>query len=254
MKILLLSTYFQPDIASTGVLMTHLAEELSRLGHKITVITSMPHYGGNRIWDSYRGKLIKRERHGQIDVTRLYLYVPTKKTGLVGRILNYASFNAISTLVGIFAGKQDVILVPSPPLTNGLSADLISRFKRIPFVYNVQDIWPDVVIRAGVMKGKRLIKISKWMEQYVYRRAKVCTVISEGFRNNLISKGVQPRKIATIPNFFDTDFVHPLPRSNGFSKQYGLDGKFVVLFAGNVGHSQGLETVLEAAKNANGSE
>jgi colanic acid biosynthesis glycosyl transferase WcaI len=248
MRILLLSTYFQPDIASTGVLMTQLAEELANLGHRITAITSMPHYGTNRIWEKYRSKLVVHERRGSIDVYRLYLYVPPEKGRFLGRLMNYASFNILSALTGILLNKHDVVLVPSPPLTNGLSADIIGRFRRIPFVYNVQDIWPDVVIRAGVMTNPRAISFFHRLEQYVYRRAAVLVVISEDFRRNLLAKGVHSNKIQVIPNFFDTDFVRPLARKNEFSSAHGLDGKFVVLFAGNVGHSQGLETVLDAAK------
>jgi len=247
MRILLLSTYFQPDVASTGVLMTQLAEELAQLGHQITVITSMPHYDTNCIWEEYRGKLVQHDRHGPIDVYRLYLYVPNQKGRSLGRMLNYATFNTLSTISGTLLGRHDVILVPSPPLTNGLSADLISRVRRIPFVYNVQDIWPDVVIRAGVMTNPRTISAFRRLERYVYRRATALVVISEGFRRNLLSKGVPPDKIHVIPNFFDTDFVRPLPRQNGFSASNGLDDKFVVLFAGNIGYSQGLETVLDAA-------
>jgi len=248
MRILLLSTYFQPDIASTGVLMTQLAEELANLGHRITVITSMPHYDANRIWEKYRSKLVVRERRGPIDVYRLYLYVPSEKGRFLGRLMNYLSFNILSALTGMLLNKHDVVLVPSPPLTNGLSADIISRFRRIPFLYNVQDIWPDVVIRAGVMTNPRAISFFHRLEQYVYSRAAALAVISEDFRCNLLAKGVHSNKIQVIPNFFDTDFVRPLSRKNGFSSEHGLDGKFVVLFAGNVGHSQGLETVLDAAK------
>ncbi len=248
MRILFISTYFQPDIASTGVLMTQIAEELIRHGHRVTVVTSMPHYDRNRVRDEYRGKLVEIEKNRDLTIYRLRVYVPDEKTGFLGRLINYLSFNIFSAVVGLFAGRHDVIFVPSPPLMNGLVGDLLSRLKRIPFVYNVQDIWPDVVIRAGVMKNKRMINLSRKMEDYVYRRADAVSVISEGFKKNLAAKGVDEGKIRVIPNFFDTVFVHPQPRENDFRRSHGLDGKFVVLFGGNIGHSQGLETVLEAAE------
>jgi len=247
MRILLLSTYFRPDIASTGVLMTYLAEDLAGLGHNVTVVTTFPHYDTGKIWEEYKGKLFHRDKHGPINVYRLYVYVPRRKDALPGRLLNYATFNVLSVLVGTFIEKPDVVLVPSPPLTNGLSADLISRVHSIPFVYNVQDIYPDVAIRMGVMTNPRVIAFFRRMEQYVYRRAAALAVISEGFRRNLLSKGVPPQKVKVIPNFIDTEFVRPLPRHNGFSSRQSLDDKFVVFFGGNVGFSQGLETVLEAA-------
>jgi colanic acid biosynthesis glycosyl transferase WcaI len=248
MRILLLSTYFRPDIASTGVLMTQLAEELASMGHQIVVVTSMPHYDTNRIWDRYRGRLFVRERQGPLDVRRVYLYVPQRKENLLGRLLNYATFNVLSTVAGTLAGQYDVVLVPSPPLTNGIAAFLMSRLRRVPFVYNVQDIYPDIAIRLGVMTNPQVIAAFRTLEKFVYRKAAAVSVISEGFRLNLLAKGVPDSKLHVIPNFVDPEFVRNLPRPNSFSRQHDLDDHFVVLFAGNVGLSQGLESVLDAAR------
>lgn len=248
MRILLLSTYFRPDIASTGVLMTQLAEELAQLGHRITVVTSLPHYDKNRTWEEYRRRLLVREQQGPLDVRRVYLYVPQRKDQLLGRLLNYASFNVLSTVVGTLAGQSDVVLVPSPPLTNGIAAFLISKLRTVPFVYNVQDIYPDIAIRLGVMTNPRVIAAFRMLEQFVYRKAAAVSVISEGFRRNLLTKGVPDSKIHVIPNFVDAKFTRPLPRHNSFGQKHGLDDCFVVLFAGNVGLSQGLESVLHAAE------
>jgi colanic acid biosynthesis glycosyl transferase WcaI len=145
-------------------------------------------------------------------------------------------------------GSYDVVLTPSPPLTNGLAAFLLSRLRGVPYVYNVQDIYPDVAIRMGVLTNPRVIAFFKRMESFVYYRAAAVSVISEGFRRNLLGKGVPDDKIEIIPNFMDTDFVRPLPRHNGFSAEHGLDDRFVVLFAGNVGMSQGLMKVLDTAR------
>lgn len=247
MRIMLLSTYYMPDPAANGVLMSYLAEDLAAMGHQVTVVTTFPHYGSGQIQPRHRGKLLQRDRQGPVDVYRLYAYASRRKDRVSGRLLNYATFNALCTVVGSLVGKQDVVLTPSPPLTNGLVADLIGRLRRIPFVYNVQDIYPDVAIRLGVLSDPRAIAFFRRMERYVYRRAAALAVISEGFRRNLLSKGVPPEKVSVIPNFTDTAFVRPLPRHNGFSSQQGLDHAFVILFAGNMGFSQGLETVLEAA-------
>jgi colanic acid biosynthesis glycosyl transferase WcaI len=140
-----------------------------------------------------------------------------------------------------------VLLVPSPPLTNGVTGWLLSRLHGIPFIYNVQDIYPDVAVRLGVLKNPRVIRLFQRMEQFVYRKAKAISVISDSFQRNLARKGVPAEKIKVIPNFIDTDFVRPLPRCNAFSQEHGLHDRFVVLFAGNVGLSQGLESVIEAA-------
>lgn len=248
MRILILTTYFQPESASNAILMTLLAEELTHLGHEVTVITGMPHYDTNRIQEPYRGRLLAREQQGAIRVHRVYLYVPQRKDKVLGRLLNYLSFNALSTLAGLSVRRQDVLFVPSPPLTNGVAGFVLSRLRRMPFIYNVQDIYPDVAVRLGVLKSRRVIRLFERMEGFVYRKASAISVISESFRRNLGAKGVPDGKLRVIPNFVDSDFVTPLPRLNAFSKEQGLDDHFVALFSGNVGMSQGLDTVLEAAQ------
>jgi colanic acid biosynthesis glycosyl transferase WcaI len=247
MRILLLTTYFRPDIASTGVIMSKLADEFVARGHQLSVLTSVPHYDTNRIWPEYTGKLIRAERSDSMQVFRLYTHVAKNKASVPQRLLSYGAFSLLSLLKGMVLPKHDVILAPSPPLSNGVVADFLSRLSGTPFVYNVQDIWPDVAIRAGVLKDGRTIRRLKKMEEYVYRRASGITVISEGFRRNLLSKGVPDTKLSTIPNFVDIEFITPRPKENPFSKRYSLQEKFVVLFAGNMGFSQGLETVLDAA-------
>lgn len=228
--------------------MTMLAEQLTTLGHQTTAVTAFPHYDTNRIWEAYRGRLVQRDRRDSIQIYRLYLYVPRQKERMLGRVLNYVSFNFLSTIVGSLSGRHDVILAASPPLTIGLSAYIISRLRRIPYVYNVQDIYPDVAIRLGVLTDPRAIAFFKGLERFVYDRASAVSVISEASGRNLLSKGVPPGKLHVIPNFVDPDFVRPLPRQNLFSRQHGLDDSWVVLFAGNVGLSQGLESVLETAR------
>lgn len=248
MRILLLTTYFRPDVASNGVIMGTLADEFVARGHEVTVLTSVPHYGSNRIWTEFSGKLCFTEQTPGMRIHRLYTYVARDRANIFSRILSYGSFSALSTAWGAVLPKYDVILAPSPPLSNGVIADLLGRFRGTPFVYNVQDIWPDVAIRAGILKNEKTIRRLKKMEDYVYKRAAQIAVISEGFRKNLLAKGVPGQKISVIPNFMDGNFVTPQPKDNAFSRTHGIADKFVVLFAGNMGFSQGLENVLNAAK------
>ncbi len=248
MKILLLTLYFAPDVGANAVIMTELAEELVNMGHQVTVVTAFPHYSSNVIERQYQGRLIQRENFRGMRVIRTYLYTSPDKKSFIVRFLNYVSFNVLSTLAGIFSGPQDVILAPSPPLTIGVSAWIISRLKRIPNIYNVQDINPDVLIKLGILRNPLGIAFSKWLERFVYRHSDHITVLSEGFRRNLTRKGVPDHKLTIIPNFVDTEFIQPLPCENGFRKQCGLQGKFVVLYAGNLGHSQNIEHLLACAE------
>jgi colanic acid biosynthesis glycosyl transferase WcaI len=242
-----LTLYFSPDIAANAVIMTELAEELSALGHQVTVVTAFPHYARNVIDRRYRWRLFQRDKHRSIKVVRTYLYTSSRKRNFLGRILSYVSFNLLSTLLGLLSGKHDIILTPSPPLTIGLSAYIISRVKRIPYVYNVQDMYPDVVIKLGILKNPVGKALFHRLERFVYTHARHITVLSEGFRANLLRKGIPQQKLSVIPNFVDVDFVKPHHRNNTIRQRFGLDGRFVVLFAGNLGHSQDLEHVLECA-------
>jgi len=247
MRILLLTLYFDPDVGANAVIMTELVEELVAHGNKVTVVTAFPHYAGNVVSSKYKGKIIMKEQLGGIDVIRTYLYTSPMKDRFWVRFLNYVSFNLLSTLAGIFSGPQDIIFAPSPPLTIGLSAFIIAIFKRIPYIYNVQDINPDVLIKLGILKNPIGIAFSRWLELFVYSQAHHITVLSKGFRKNLRNKMVPPGKLTIIPNFIDIDFIRPLERENSFRDKFGLTDKFVILYAGNLGHSQDLENVLECA-------
>ena len=221
MNVLVVSLYYHPDVAANAVIVTELVEQLSALGHRVTVVTAFPHYGENQIWAKYRGKLFQRGDHGAIKVYRTYVYVPRRKSRILGRLLNYVSFNVLSTLIGLFAGRYDVILAPSPPLTLGLTAFVLSRLRGVPYIYNVQDIYPDIAVRLGVLTNPRLIRAFQWLERFVYERAAAVTVLSEGFRRNLLDKQVSEHKICVIPNFVNSEFVQPLPRENAFAEREG---------------------------------
>jgi colanic acid biosynthesis glycosyl transferase WcaI len=252
-RILLLTLVFAPDGVSTSVLMTELALELKELGHDITVLTTTPHYNldlearASQPLERRWGGLIYRSECKGIPV--YHASVPVKGSRVGARSLDYARFHAISTAAGLALGaRPDVILAPSPPLTIGLSAWMLGLTRRAPFIYNVQEIYPDVAVSLGVLKGRRLVRAMEGLEAFVYARSRVIAVISEWFRRRLLEKGVPPEKLRVIPNFVDTDFMQPGPRNNSFSAARNLDDRFVVLYAGNIGLTQGLETILAAAQ------
>lgn len=252
-RIALLTLVFAPDGVSTSVLMTELAGELQSLGHDVTVFTTTPHY--NLDAEARSRQPLTRRWGGllyQSDCQGIAVYhasIPVKGSRVGARLLDYARFHAISTAAGLAIGDgYDVILVPSPPLTIGLSAWLLGLARRVPFIYNVQEIYPDVAVSLGVLTNPRTIRAMEALERFIYRRARVVTVISEWFRRRLLDKGVPADKLRVIPNFVDTDFMQPGPRHNDFSAAHGLDDKFVVLYAGNIGLTQGFETILAAAQ------
>jgi colanic acid biosynthesis glycosyl transferase WcaI len=252
-RILFLSLIFSPDGVSTSLLMTELALELKALGHEITVLTTTPHYNVDvearakqplkRTW---RGLLYKSSYEG---IPVYHASVPAKGSRVGARLLDYARFHVISSIAGTtITGHYDVILTPSPPLTIGLNAWFLGLATGVPFIYNVQEIYPDVAVSLGLIKNRKLISVLERLEKFIYNRSRRIVVISERFRRKLLAKGVPAKKIEVIPNFVDTDFIQPRERLNCFAAAHGLDKKFVVLYAGNIGLTQGLETMLAAAR------
>lgn len=252
-QILLLTLVFAPDGVSTAVLMTELALELRALGHEVTVLTTTPHYNIDRearalqpLKPRWGGLLYRSDCQG---IPVYHTSIPVKGDRVGARLLDYARFHAISTVAGLtIAGDYHVILAPSPPLTVGLSAWLLGLACRAPFIYNVQEIYPDVAVSLGLLRNRRIIWLLEQLERFVYARARAVVVISEWFRRALLRKGVPADKLHVIPNFVDVDFVQPGPRDNEFARQHGLNGQFVVLYAGNIGLTQGFETIVEAAR------
>lgn len=247
MRILLPIIQFPPDVNPTGLLMAQLCDGLAARGHEVSVITAFPHYENFRVWDEYRGKLVEHGRYGDMDVMRLYVYAPGKKS-MVNRLMSYVSYNALATVAGALSRHQwDVILCPNGSFFSGITAWLLDKMKSAPFIYNVQDLYPDVPVRAGQLRNPYAIAALRSMEQFMYRKAAHITVITPAIRENLLAKGVPTDKMTVIPNFVDTDFIRPLAKDNDFARAHGLADKFVVTYAGSLGYVYDLETLLDAA-------
>ena len=247
MRILLPIIQFPPDVNPTGLLMAQLCEGLTACGHEVSVITGFPHYENFRVWDEYRGKLVQRARYRDMDVTRLYVYAPGKKS-MVNRLLSYVSYNTLATMAGALSRRRwDVVLCPNGSFFTGITAWLLEKMKSAPFIYNVQDLYPEVPVRAGQLRNRHAIAALRSMEQFMYRKAAHITVITPAIRENLLGKGVPTDKMTVIPNFVDTDFIRPLAKDNDFARAHGLADKFVVTYAGSFGYVYDLETLLDAA-------
>jgi colanic acid biosynthesis glycosyl transferase WcaI len=162
--------------------------------------------------------------------------------------LNHSTFSLTAFLGGLAAGKPDVLLSFSPPLPLGISAWLLSRFWRVPWILNVQDIYPEIAIASGLLRNRLAIAFFLALERFLYQKADHIEVISDGFRTNLQHKRVPAEKITVIPVWADPEAVRPGPKENSFRQQHGLSGKFVVMHAGNFGLNNSLEDIIQAAE------
>ena len=152
--------------------------------------------------------------------------------------------------------RPDAVMVMSPPLPLGVAGWLAATFRRAPFVFNIQDVFPDVAVELGAITNPKVIAAASALEKFLYRRAEAVTVLSEDLRDNVGGKlGThRPERVHVIPNFVDTVRIAPSDRMNSYREQYGLGDRTVVLYAGNVGMSQSLDLLVEAARRFRGRE
>jgi glycosyltransferase involved in cell wall biosynthesis len=241
-----LSHYFCPEPIPKPL---ELAEALRDDGHTVEVVTGFPNYPSGELYPGFTLGLTRRDTISRIPVRRMFMY-PDHGTSRVGRILNYGSFMLSAIVGGLLASPFDVIYVWHPPLSIGLSAAAIAGLRRRAFVYDVQDIWPESAIATGYLRPGRITRWMTSLEKYIYKRAAHILVVTDGAKRNLMEKGVPDAKITVAPHWYDdADFrsVPPDARET-IRARHGWCERFVVMFAGNIGALQGLDTVLRACQ------
>ena len=244
MKILLLTQWFDPEPTLKGLV---FARELQRQGHEVQVLTGFPNYPTGKIYDGYKLRFKQTEYIEGIEVTRVALY-PSHDSSVLKRIFNYISFAFMAALIGIFATKKtDVIYAYHPPLTVGVAALLIKLFRRIPIVYDIQDMWPDTLKATGMMNNEKLLNIISLVCDQVYKYVDHIVVLSPGFKQLLMNRNVKEDKISVIYNWCDEE---ALETKTILKEEYNqiLSNKFNLVFAGNLGKAQGLDTLINVAK------
>lgn len=255
LRVAVVCPHFAPDTAPTGVVMTRIVHELAALGHEIHVVTSLPWYASHRVepeWENVRWRdRTALEPWGS--VTRLDPFAGGDKRNLLRRALGFVGFSITATAAGLRVApgrRLDAVFVMSPPLTLGVTGWIVARVRRARLVFNVQDVFPDAAIESGAITNRFVIGLAKRLERWVYARSAAVTVLSDDLADNLRSKVPHRRadRIRTIPNFVDVEAIRPLDRSTPYRRELGLDDRPVVMYAGNVGFSQSLELLLDAAR------
>lgn len=241
-KILLLTQWFDPEPTFKGIV---FARELVRQGFEVEVVTGFPNYPGGKVYPGYKIKWLQREIIDGVHITRVPLY-PNHNQSAIRRVLNYASFAASSLIYGLFAAKRpDVIYAYHPPLTVGITAVLLRFFRKIPIVYDIQDMWPDTLRATGMVSSPHVLNFVSKICDWVYRHVDHIVVLSPGFKRLLIERKVTKNKISIVYNWSDEA---SLKQPTGLlPTNFPSKAKFRILFAGNMGKAQALDTVLEAA-------
>ncbi len=247
MRILIYSYNYHPEPIGIAPLMTDLAEGLTHRGHEVRVLTAMPWYPQGEIYPEYRGKLFCTEERNGVKIQRCYIWSRIERN-VRNRALMELSFMSLSFFQGL-GWSPDIILLTVPGLPVCVPAAMLSKLYGKPVILNLQDILPDAAVHVGLISNPKLISILEELEKFAYQTATKITVIADGFSKHIQEKGVPKEKIVEIPNWVDIDFIKPLCRENNYlRREYGLEGKFVVMYSGNIALTQPLETAIAAAK------
>lgn len=249
MRILYLSQYFPPEVGATQTRAYEMARYLVSTGHDVTMLTELPNHPSGVIPPAYRGKLYERGDLDGIDVIRVWVKASPHKT-FARRMLFYLSYMVNAALAGLILarGRFDVVYATSPPLFVGGAALALSALRRTPLVFEVRDLWPESAVALGELRYRRAVAMAGKLEELCYNRARCVVVVTEGIRQRLFERGFGD-KVRLIPNGANTELFHPSPEAGAALRaELGLADKFLVLYAGIHGVAQGLQTVLEAAR------
>ncbi|MFQ4137711.1 glycosyltransferase family 4 protein [Nodosilinea sp. PGN35] len=248
MRILIYSYNYHPEPIGIAPLMTELAEGLVARGHQVRVVTAMPNYPERTIYPEYRGRLYATEERNGVTIQRCFVLANPRR-GLVGRLMLESSFIALSLWPALRGWRPDIILNASPSLPACLPVAALKLLFQCPSVLNLQDILPEAAVQTGLLTNPWAIGLFEVLEKFAYQNATRIAVIAQGFRDNLLAKGVPDGKMVSISNWVDVDFIAPRPQaSSRFRRRHGLQDKFVVLYTGNIAETQGVRTAIRAAQ------
>jgi colanic acid biosynthesis glycosyl transferase WcaI len=249
MRILHLSQYFPPEPGAVQVRAHAMASNLVTRGHQVTVLTEMPNHPSGIVFPSYRGRLLCREDLDGIDVVRVWVKASPHKTFFT-RMAFYLSYMVNAVLRGAWLrGPYDVVYANSPPLFVGAAGLALSYLHQIPFVFEVQDLWPESAIALGELHRPSLIRLATSLEERCYQHARRIVAVSDGIYERLGERGYSADKLALIENGSNTMLFHPQPEAGArLRAQWRLQDKFIALYGGIMGLAQGIETLVETAR------
>ncbi len=247
MHILFLTDNFPPEVNAPASRTFEHCREWVKAGHQVTVITCAPNFPQGKVYTGYRNRLIQKESMEGIRVVRVWTYI-TANEGFIKRILDYMSFMVSAVAVSPVIKNPDVVIGTSPQFFTACAAYLIGRLKRIPFVFELRDIWPESIKAVGAMHDSAVIRMLEKIEMFLYGKAARIISVTESFKRILMARGIDEGKIAVVKNGVDTARFQYTPKDPELVARYGLQGKFVAGYVGTHGMAHNLETILSAAQ------
>jgi glycosyltransferase involved in cell wall biosynthesis len=247
MKILFITPYYPPEVGAPQARIHEMGLRLQAMGHDVTVLTTFPNYPSGVVPEEWRGHFLWRGTDQNVKIVRVWTWA-VPNSGFYKRLMSQLSFVLFSSLAGVFLPRADMMIVESPPLFNGIGGMFLGLVKRAPYVFNVADLWPESAVQLGMLSNPTLIRMAKWLERLIYRRAAKVIAVTPGTRDTIVRDGIDSDKVAVIRNAVDTRFFSSAVDGHAMRTRMGIGrDKFMVLYAGTMGISQQLSSVLEAA-------
>jgi glycosyltransferase involved in cell wall biosynthesis len=247
MHILFLTDNFPPEVNAPASRTYEHAREWVMAGHQVTVITCVPNFPKGNLFEGYRNQLWQSEMMEGIYVVRVWSYI-TANEGFLRRVLDYISFMVAATLAAQFVRKVDLVIGTSPQFFTVCAAYFVSRLKRIPFVFELRDLWPESIKAVGAMGDSLAIRFLERIEMFLYRKADAIVSVTHSFKRKLIERGISGDKIHVVTNGVDLSRFTPIKRDEVLAKEIGVEGCFVGGYIGTHGLAHGLETLLDVAE------
>lgn len=250
MHILFLTDNFPPEVNAPASRTYEHCRGWVKAGHQVTVITCAPNFPKGEVFDGYRNRIWQQENIEGIHVIRVWTYIAANE-GFFKRTVDYLSFMLTGFLATIFVRKVDLVVGTSPQFFTVCAAYLTGFFKRVPWVFELRDIWPESIRVVGAMKQGNVLKCLEMVELFLYSKATVIIPVTHSFRDSLISRGVDDKKIHVVTNGVEISRFAPREKDIELVRLYGLQDKFVVGYIGTHGLAHALDTLLDAAKEIN---
>lgn len=248
MHILFLTDNFPPEGNAPATRTFEHVKNWVDKGHKVTVITCAPNFPEGKVYEGYKNRWLSKEKVEGINVWRVKTYM-TANEGFIKRTIDFISFMLSSLFFGLFTLKVNVVIGTSPQFFTVVSAWTLAKLKRVPFVFELRDLWPASITAVGVMKASWIINILEKLELFLYRQADLIVSVTHSFKSELKNRGVSADKIKVVLNGVDLDRYKPLQeKDKSLADKYELNNKFVIGYIGTHGLAHALENVIEAAE------
>jgi glycosyltransferase involved in cell wall biosynthesis len=247
MHVLFLTHYFPPEVNAPASRTYENAKRWVRAGHRVTVLTCAPNHPAGVVYPGYRNRLKQWEEIDGIRVLRVGTWLSANQ-GFGRRILNYFSYLLSAVFLSPLVKDVDVLVSTSPQFFCGLAGYFVSAAKRVPWVLEIRDLWPESIIAVGAVRNRKLIRFLEGIETFMYRRADRVVALTNAFQRHIAGRGIPAGRIGVIKNGADLERFRPMPRDNAFRANHGLTGKFVASYVGTHGMAHGLYSIIRAAE------